>query len=114
MKSKIAVITTFLLALPAVLFAAWGRGSGPCYDGPYMGAHGWFGGPFFGGGLFTMLLTLIVIALFIFLFVKYLRKSDGDSLKKENPVDILKRRYAKGEITKEVFEQMKNDIADAK
>jgi putative membrane protein len=28
----------------------------------------------------------------------------------ESPLDILKRRYALGEITKEQFEQMKKDI----
>jgi putative membrane protein len=30
----------------------------------------------------------------------------------EDPFEILKRRYAKGELTKEQFEQMKNDIKD--
>ncbi len=28
----------------------------------------------------------------------------------ETPVDILKRRYARGEITKETFERMKRDL----
>ena len=30
----------------------------------------------------------------------------------ESPSDILKLRFAKGEITKEEFEQMKKDIED--
>ena len=34
----------------------------------------------------------------------------GSEEEKETAMEILRRRYAKGEITKEQFEQMKRDI----
>jgi putative membrane protein len=36
----------------------------------------------------------------------------GGKSNSETPVDILKKRYAKGEITSEESEQMKADISD--
>jgi len=33
-------------------------------------------------------------------------------LETESALEILKKRYAKGEITKEEFDRMKKDIAD--
>jgi len=62
-----------------------------------------FGGFFMG----TFLLLLIVLIIY-FLFSK---TSFGQSFTmNEAPLDILKKRYAKGEISKEQYETMKKDI----
>lgn len=39
------------------------------------------------------------------------RGSTGDSTRADASIEILRRRYAAGELTKEQFEQMKRDVA---
>jgi putative membrane protein len=36
----------------------------------------------------------------------------GTGREVESPLDILKRRYAKGEITKDEYEQMRKDVSN--
>jgi putative membrane protein len=57
-------------------------------------------------------LILIVIAVIIIYFVLKQNKRAGGwiNLRKETPMEILKTRYAKGEITKEEFERLKKEI----
>jgi len=54
-----------------------------------------------------------VIIVGIALLVKWLAATSGKgegTCAKENPVEILKRRYAAGEIGKEEFEEKKRDL----
>lgn len=61
-----------------------------------------------GYGGFMMFITLIVIGILIYLMVKYGKENYKEE--KETPLEILKKRYAKGEITKEKFEEMKKEL----
>lgn len=72
----------------------------------------WGNGWFHGFGFLMMILFWIVIFLAIVFFVKVFsaggKKESAGS--RESALDILQKRYAKGEITREEFNQMKEDI----
>lgn len=54
------------------------------------------------------------IPILIILVIYYLIKNNTQTKSNANtetPFDILKKRYAKGEITKEQFEEMKKNIS---
>ena len=73
---------------------------------------------FFGGMWFGWIFWVGIIALVIWLLFNqsnrnrdyYQHQSPPQPPKQESPLDIIKMRYAKGEITKEQFEQMKKDL----
>jgi len=50
-----------------------------------------------------------LIALIVWVITKLVRR--GDSAPKRDPLDVAKERYAKGEISKEEFEQLKKDLS---
>ena len=53
--------------------------------------------------LFWLVLLVVIGALAIWFFTR-------SSHKIETPMEILRRRYARGEITKEEYERMKRDL----
>jgi len=79
--------------------------------GPWMydsWMHGWF------GMWIWPLLVIVLIVVFILYLGKGLSgrnsRSDANShVPSETALDILKKRYAKGEISKEEFDRMKQD-----
>ncbi len=68
----------------------------------------------FGGGMwFGWLFWLIIIGVIIWAVIQFTNKTQSQgssSAVTKSPMEILKERYAKGEITKEQFEQMKKDL----
>jgi putative membrane protein len=68
-----------------------------------------------GYGGTIMWLTLFIIGGGIVYFAFIQSKKKGGNLKDrpdESPLEIVKKRYAKGEITKEEFEDVKNDLKE--
>lgn len=91
----------------------------PAGGGYMMGGYGYPGyGMMAGWGWLGMVFGLLVLALIIVVAVLAIRHflSNGRGSHSmngngaESPLDILKKRYARGEITKDEFERIKKDI----
>ncbi len=80
----------------------------------YPGEHFWYG----GWWMFPMIMPIVfliiaIIALYLIFGRGGFRPPWWDRYpgsESESALDILKKRYAKGELTKEEFEQMKKDL----
>jgi putative membrane protein len=101
----IAIVVLALVVLPLL----WGgMMMGPGMFGPgVMG--GWVGaGPWFGGlGLIFWMLILAGLGLVVAWAVRQPSRPDQ---RNDQPLDILKSRYARGELTREQYEQMRRDL----
>ena len=73
------------------------------------------GGSMMGMMIFMFLFGLLLIGLFVLIVVTVVKWLSGSKMPfsvsdRENALEILKKRYAKGEIGKEQFERMRRDI----
>ena len=67
----------------------------------------------FGFGWFMLIFWIVVLGLVIWAVVSLVRNADGTSGQgsvKQSALEILKSRYAKGEIGKEEFEEKRKDL----
>ena len=65
------------------------------------------------------ILWIVIIAVVIIILLVWILTRTGSSEhtrleanKEDSPIDILKKRYAIGDITKEEFEEMKQDLQE--
>ncbi len=77
--------------------------------GDHMDGYGHMMGPW-GGGIVMWLLMLVLVGVLVYLLVKGSGAGGFGVTSRETPLDILKKRYARGEITKEQFDEMKKDL----
>ena len=105
-KLLIASVITGLQSFTPIVFAH------STEEGYHMGPWMMWGGH--GMGWIFPLVMIVVIIIFILSMGKRGGKmpwcGSGESNDLETPLDILKKRYAKGEISKEEFEVIKKEL----
>ena len=104
--AECAALATGLAAAPLAFAQGYGYGYGP----GMMGGYGWGGGP--GFGLIGMVLWWVLIVLGIVLLAKWLFSGGlgGGRASGDRALEILKERYARGDIDKQEFEEKKQDL----
>jgi len=112
-RYSISAFVLFILGLYPIVaaFAQQGR-----YDGWGMGpgmmggwGMGWFGGIFM---ILFWILILIVLVFVIKWLIQSTSRARDNGQSGYRALEILKERYARGEIDKAQFEDMKRDLAN--
>ncbi len=75
---------------------------------PHSWEYGWTWGMSMGVGMLIFWVLVIVAMVYL---IRYLaRGMGGRNIREETALDILKKRYARGEISREQYEQMREDL----
>ena len=107
MNIKKIMLMSFILG-PLLFLSLWSCTRYPMgQSGPYGGGHMM---DFGFGGIFMWLIFLALAGFIVYIVMQSRKSGEAGGQPKETPLDILKKRYAKGDITKEEFESLKKDI----
>lgn len=105
--SSMAMVAAFLFVTPESAFAQYT----PCPfwgSGMMGGTWGWI------GGIFMILLWILIVIGIVFFIRSFMTSRQISKCPppsgSESPLDILKKRYARGEINKEEYESIKHDL----
>ncbi|MFW6284102.1 MAG: SHOCT domain-containing protein [Desulfosalsimonas sp.] len=108
LKLFAAIFFSGLFGAAAPAFAQWGR-YGDWQMGPaMMGGMGWFGAVFMI--VFWVLVIIGLVLLIKWLLMQTRSGSSSASNAPSSALEILKERYARGEIDKNEFEEKKKDL----
>ena len=91
------------VAMWPILVAVQGRGDGHV-DGCGRVTHSW------GGSIVMWVLLLVVIGVLIYSLTQNLQPKQTLDTSEDTQLETLKKRYARGEITKDEFEEMKQSL----
>lgn len=99
-----AVLVLFLLGVVGMVgFGGFGR------MGNMMSGYGFGYNPLHA--ILSLVSWALIIAGVVLLVVWFVRNANkGTSESSQSPLEILKARYAKGEISKDQFEEMKREV----
>jgi putative membrane protein len=105
------VVLIIVLSIGNV-YAQWGGGSGYGGWGMGPGMHWGYGGGWFGMGFMALFWVAVIVGI-VFLIRWMVSGNIGQhgSPPGDSALDILKKRYARGEINKEEFEDKKKDLS---
>lgn len=105
MKKTYPVTTLWSASLFTLAFSSTAMAQG-YYDHGWCMMNSWF------GGAIMWIIIFLLILLLIYFFVRSARGPAGPyEAGRETPLDIAKKRYARGEISKAQFEEMKKDLS---
>lgn len=105
MRRKITILGSVLLApmsAPGCYYRPMDGGMG--IGGHMMGYEGY-------GGMFMWILFIVIAIGIVFFVLDRSKKADSaPGATSDSPMDVLKKRYARGEIDQEEFERMKKEL----